>query len=131
MIKLLKYFFLPLLLIILASCSEEIEENDLIDGEWEATAGYLGGEPDGDPYGSSVITEGFYFKDETTVYVEAYEEDFEYNLVKDKGKTIIEFSKDDLGVYLRYYIEKVDKDAIGLRGVGELQEDESCYLERK
>ncbi len=44
---------------------------------------------------------------------------------------IISFSRNDLGLYLNYYIDKISENEIGLRGVEELQEKESCYLERQ
>lgn len=49
------------------------------------------GEPRGEPYGSSVISEALKFKDENTVYVEAYDRDFTYELEKRKEGMIISF----------------------------------------
>ena len=120
---------LLLLFALLIGCSSKVTGADLIGGYWLGTAGYEDGKPKGDPY-CAPFSEGLEFKDETTVYVEAYDRDFEYELVDGKHGRIIEFTGKGLGLYLRYYIDKVTEDALGLRGVGELQEDESCYLER-
>ena len=127
----LKYFFLPFLALVLIGCSAKVTEEDLIGGFWVATAGYKDGKRNGEPYGSSVITEGLEFKDDETVYVAAYDRDFKYELEKSKEGMMIRFIRTDLGLYLSYYIDKINEDEIGLRGDNELQEKESCYLERQ
>lgn len=125
----LKYCLFPLLFIILIGCSAEVAKEDLIDGYWVATAGYKDGEPDGEPYCSSVVTEGLEFKNDETVYVEAYEREFTYWLEDNYDGVEIYFIKEDLGINISYSVDKIDEDRIGLIGQNLL--DESCYLERE
>jgi hypothetical protein len=79
------------------------------------------GEPAGEPYCSPVVTDGLEFKDEETVYVEAFEIDFSYWL-EDNGDGIeIHFRGEELGIYLSFYIDKISEDEIGLLGKGDIQ----------
>lgn len=129
--KKIKYCLLPLLLIFLIGCSAKVTEEDLIDGYWVATAGYKDGEPEGEPYCSPVVTDGLEFKDEETVYVEAYDTDFSYWL-EDNGDGIeIHLRGGKYGHYLSYYIDKITDHEFGLLGKGDIQSEESCYLERQ
>ncbi|TXL66747.1 hypothetical protein FHP05_05020 [Cerasibacillus terrae] len=73
-----KYFITPFIALLLIGCNAKVTEEDLIGDYWVPTAGYKDGEPKGEPYGSSVISEALKFKDENTVYVEAYDRDFTY-----------------------------------------------------
>lgn len=123
-----RYFLLPLLFIFLIGCSAEITEEDLIGGYWIGTAGYKDGEPEGDPYCLPFIIEGLEFKDESTVYAEDYDRDFEYWFEERNNRTVIYFSGER--DYRSYYIDKINKNEIGLRGTGS-REKESCYLERQ
>lgn len=122
-------YLLPLLFIFLIGCSAEITEEDLIGGYWIGTAGYKDGEPEGDPYCLPFIIEGLEFKDESTVYAEDYDRDFEYWLEDSKNGTVINFRGKNH--YVSYYIDMIDEDEIGLTGEGEIQQKESCYLERQ
>ncbi|WP_461183142.1 hypothetical protein, partial [Virgibacillus kimchii] len=80
--------FLPLLFTILIGCSANVTKEDLIGGYWVATAGYQDGEPVGESYCFPSVDYGLEFKDEETVYVEAYESDFAYWLEENDGMKI-------------------------------------------
>ena len=121
----LKYSLLSILTMFLIGCSANVTEEDLIGGFWVATAGYENGKPKGEAYCSSVVTDGLEFKDEETVYVEAYDQTFTYWLEEDK----VYFSGEDLGLHISYYIDKISDDEVGLTGDNLIEE--SCYLERQ
>ncbi|GIO23545.1 hypothetical protein [Oceanobacillus sp. J11TS1] len=123
-----KYSLLFSILICLVSCTtDEITEEDLIGGEWIATAGYKDGKPEGESYCSNSVSYGLEFKDEETVYSKAYGSDFYYELEGKKGERAIYLEGI---VYRNFYIEKISEDEIGLIGNG-LLEGENCYLERQ
>ncbi|MBU5465329.1 hypothetical protein KQI49_00615 [Virgibacillus sp. MSJ-26] len=125
----MKYYLIPLFLLFLIGCSETINEEDLIDGTWIGTAGYKDGKPEGEPY-CTPIDEGIIFKDDGYVYIEAYDEDFEYWLKKSKhGGMTLNFRGEHH--YLSYIVDKINDNEIGLVGEDDYQKDESCYLERK
>ena len=128
----MKYNLLAFLFIILTGCSTKVTEEDLIDGYWIATAGYQDGKPEGEPYCATSVAYGLEFKDEKTVYVEAYESDFEYWLEDNNSGVEIHLAGDDLGIYLIYDIDKVSENEIGLTSDKNVRpEEESCYLERQ
>ncbi|WP_164217731.1 hypothetical protein [Virgibacillus sp. YIM 98842] len=105
-------------------------EEDLIGGYWIGTAGYEDGEPAGEP-NCMPFDDGIEFKDKETVYVETYDTDFSYWL-EDNGDGIeIHFRGEELGIYLSFYIDKINEDDIGLLGKEDIQSEESCYLERQ
>lgn len=113
---------------LLIGCSKDVTEDYLVDGHWVGTAGYedeeIGGDPTCPPF-----QEGMKFKNENTVYVDAYEEDFEYRLREaDVGYEIELYNTN--GVIYFYYIKMISDDEMGLIGQG-IQEEESCYLVRK
>ena len=112
----------------LIGCSETINEEDLIGGTWIGTAGYKDGKPKGDPY-CTPFDEGIKFKDDGDVYIEAYDEDFEYWLEKNKNGMVLNFRGEHH--YLSYIVDKINDNEIGLVGEDDYQKDESCYLERK
>src|SRR5690625_4635327 len=126
--KLSNYLLLSTILffLILIGCGPKITEEDLMGGYWIGTTGYKDGKPDGRPY-CFPFEEGIEFKDQKTVYVEAYDEDYEYWLESDKVGTIINFRGGH--DYLSYYVDKINDDELGLVGEGDYQEGESCYLE--
>ncbi|WP_461183767.1 hypothetical protein [Virgibacillus kimchii] len=105
-------------------------EKDLIDGYWKGTAGYEEGEAVGEP-NCMPFDDGIEFKDEETVYVEAYETDFSYWLEENSDGIEIHFRGEELGIYLSFYIDKINEDEVGLLGKGDIQSEESCYLERE
>lgn len=122
----LKYCFLLAIMIIPLGCSaDDITEEDLIGGEWVATAGYKEGEPEGESYCSPSVDSGLEFKDEETVYSKGYEREFNYKLEK---------RKEGLSLYVEaaltqvYYIEKISEDEFGLRGI---YDDQNCYFEHQ
>lgn len=123
----MKYYLFPFVFLIMIGCSAEATEDDLIGGYWIGTAGYEDGEPEGDPY-CTPFAEGLEFKDEDTVYVEDYDKDLEYWFEERNNRTVIYFSGER--DYRSYYIDKINKNEIGLRGTGS-REKESCYLERQ
>jgi len=110
--------------IILMGCNAKITEDDLIGGYWSVTSGYK----DGKPYCKDFLSGGLEFKDKETVYGEEFNEDFKYKLEKRKHGLAIEFIRKD--IHYSYYIDKINKDEIGLIGVEGFQEDQSCYLKR-
>lgn len=126
----MKYYLFPFVFLIMIGCSAEATEDDLIGGYWIGTAGYKDGEPEGDSY-CTPFAEGLMFKDEDTVYVEDYDRELEYWLEDNNDGIEIHFRGESAGTYLRYYIDKIDEDEIGLKGIGDLQKKESCYLERQ
>jgi len=114
-----------LLLSILIGCSKEVTEEDLIGGEWVATAGYKDGEPEGESDCTPSVNSGLGFKDEKTVFLKECESNFKYALEDRKEGLSIYFE----GVVHRiYYIEKISEDEFGLKGT---YNDESCYFERQ
>ncbi|WP_212926367.1 hypothetical protein [Oceanobacillus sp. J11TS1] len=125
----LKYYSLPILLIFLAGCGTIVTEDDLIEGKWVATAGYIEGKPKGEPYCSSSISKGIKFKDNETVYSEEYDRELSYWIEKSEEGPVIYFDGFDFGIYRSYYIEKVNEDEVGLKG--DIREEENCYLERQ
>ncbi|GIO23546.1 hypothetical protein [Oceanobacillus sp. J11TS1] len=131
MLDRMKYIFYFVILLCLGSCSTIVTEEDLIGGEWKATAGYENGEPVGEPYCLPSVWKGLEFKDKETVYVEAYDSDFSYWIEKSKGGPVIYFQGEDFGIYDKYYIDKINEDEVGLTGKGNLGEGESCYMERQ
>lgn len=68
-----KSCLLLLFIILLTGCGKDVTKDYLIDGHWVGTAGYKGEEIEGDPY-CAPFDGGMEFKDEDTVYVDAYEE---------------------------------------------------------
>ena len=125
----MKYCIIPLFLLFLIGCSSNITEEDLIGGYWIGTAGYKDGKPVGEPYCVPLVIEGLEFKEDGVVYVEDYEEDFEYWLRKSKNGIVLNFRGEHH--YLSYFIDKINDNEIGLTGKGDIQKKESCYLERK
>lgn len=126
----MKYFLIPLFILVLVGCSAEVSEENLIGGYWIGTAGYKDGEPAGEP-NCMPFADGIEFKDEESVYVEAYERDFTYWLEDNNDGIVINFRGEDLGIYLNFYIDKINENEIGLIGKGDIQSEESCYLERQ
>ncbi|MBT2215536.1 hypothetical protein F3157_10215 [Virgibacillus dakarensis] len=116
-------------IILLAGCSEDVTKDYLIGGHWVGTAGYEDEEIGGEPY-CSPFDKGMEFKDEDTVYIDAYERDFEYKLEESDNGLVIEFYDPDKSL-LSYYLTKISEDEMGFIGVGDFQDGESCYLERK
>ena len=128
-VTIISLFVLPLLI---GCVNEEVVEYDLIEGNWLATAGYQDGEPKGDSSCAASVKGGLEFKDEETVYVEAYETNFEYSLENSDSGVEIHLAGSELGIYLSYHIDKVSENGIGLTSEANVRpEDESCYLERK
>ncbi|HLR52658.1 MAG TPA: hypothetical protein VK072_07285 [Candidatus Avamphibacillus sp.] len=124
-----KKYLLILFIIFLAACSEDVTEDYLIGGHWVGTAGYEDEEIEGESQ-CPPLDEGMEFKDEDTVYIDAYERDFEYWLLENDDRLIIEFY--DKNISLRsYYITRISDDEMGFIGIGDIQNGESCYLERK
>ncbi|WP_152655081.1 hypothetical protein [Oceanobacillus sp. CFH 90083] len=122
----IRYSILLAFFSFLVGCSnDDITEEDLIGGEWEVIAGYSDGDPEGTSYCSSGVDSGLEFKDEETVYSQAYERDVYYKLVD---------LKEGLSLYIEagltqiYYIEKINEDEFGLRGV---YDDQNCYFKRQ
>ena len=129
-VRYVKYSLLFSILICLVSCSkDDIPKEDLIGGEWIATAGYKDGKPEGEPYCSSSISSGIEFKDNETVYSEEYDRELSYWIEKSEEGPVIYFDGFDFGIYRSYYIEKVNEDEVGLSG--DIREEENCYLERQ
>lgn len=125
-----KYHLAILILVIfLIGCSDEITEKHLIGGHWIGTAGILDGEKSGEP-SCYPFHEGIKFNDDKTVYVDEYEREFEYKLKETENGTIIDLYDEDRALY-SYYITKLSENEIGLMGEGDIQADESCYLERE
>ncbi|MGY0691371.1 hypothetical protein ACW2QC_01105 [Virgibacillus sp. FSP13] len=120
-----KFFIIFPILFMLIGCSQKVTEEDLIGGNWTATAGYedeeIGGEPNCYPF-----EEGIEFKDEVTAYNETYERDFEYD-IRDKGSKITFLDKSRS---YSYQIKKISQDEIVLEGLN-FQEGRACTLERK
>jgi len=114
--------------LFLIGCSGTINEDDLIGGTWVGIAGYKDGKPEGEPY-CAPFDEGIKFKDDGYVYIEDYDEDFEYWLEKKKNGIALYFRGENH--YLSYFIDKINDNEIGLTGKGDIQKKESCYLERK
>src|SRR5699024_3123767 len=123
--KKIKNLLLFLLFLILIGCSTNVTEEDLVGGTWVGTAGYEDGEPAGESNCLYYIIDGLEFKDEDTVYSEAYEKDFEYKLADDEITFMDENHHDS------YYIDWIDDNKIGLTGGSDMQKNESCFLERK
>jgi len=127
--KKVKYALLYLLLLFLIGCNTKVTEEDLIGEYWVGTAGYKDGKPEGELNCLYYVTAGLKFNDGDTVYVEDYENEFEYILGNYENKTTITFS--DENHFDNYFIEKIGEDEIGLIGGTEMQKEESCYLERQ
>ena len=78
----------------------------------------------------TIVTEGLEFKEDGVVYVEEFDEDFEYWLKKSKhGGMTLNFRGEHH--YLSYFIDKINDNEIGLTGKDDYQKNEACYLERK
>lgn len=118
-----------LTLFLLIGCSQEvIPEEDLIGGEWLASAGYVNGEITGEP-NCYPFENGLEFIDKERVYVDTFERNFEYIL--SEVKEGIKITIDDVGrpgIY-HYQIKMID-DGIVLQGRG-FREGHNCYLERR
>lgn len=119
---------LPLLLLILIGCSN-ISDEVLIDGIWNATAGYIDGKPKGSPDCRDFLYGGIEFRDDGTVYGKEFIEEFNYKLEGRGNRTTITFSRKN--VPYSYYIDKISNDEFGLVGSDGYQEGESCYFERQ
>jgi len=106
-----KKYLLILFIIFLAACSEDVTEDYLIGGHWVGTAGYEDEEIEGESQ-CPPLDEGMEFKDEDTVYIDAYDRDFEYWLLENDDRLIIEFY--DKNISLRsYYITRISDDEMG------------------
>ena len=125
----MKYCHIPLFLLFLIGCSANITEEDLIGGYWVGTAGYKDGKPVGEPYCLTIVTEGLVFKEDGVVYVEEFDEDFEYWLKKNKNGMVLNFRGEHH--YISYIVDKINDNEIGLVGEDDFPKNESCYLERK
>jgi len=119
---------LLLLVFILAGCSEQITEDDLIGGKWTANAGFENEEAGGEPV-CGYYAKGLEFKDKKTVYVEEEEENFKYRLSETEGMMEIEFYPPRIGID-PYKIYKVNENAFGI--IGPFRDiKNSCYFERE
>lgn len=123
-------YLLPLLLLLLIGCSSNVTGEDLIGGNWVATAGYKDGKPVGEPYCRDIFTGGLEFKGEGIVHGKEFDEEYEYIIEEWEGKTRIVFIRQGK-FHHNYFIDKISNDEIGLTGSGEHFENQSCYLERK
>lgn len=124
--------FIPfLVLLILMGCAgEEVAGEDLIGGNWVATAGFQNGNVEGEP-DCFPFEEGIEFIGEDMVYVESFERDFEFSISEEEGPpTRIYFYDSDQGLF-RYEITMVSESEMGLTGTGRYEEGRSCYLERE
>lgn len=116
-------------IIFLTGCSKDVTEDYLIGGNWVGTAGYEDEKIEGDPY-CDLFDEGIEFKNENIVYVDAYERDFKYRLRKNDAGFVIEFYDPNRDLF-SYHITRISDDEMGFIGIGDIQDGESCYLQRK
>src|SRR5690625_2210491 len=123
-------YLISLIFLMMAGCSSQITERDLVGGNWQATAGYEDGEPVGEPYCMDFFTGGLEFKEDGIVYGEEYNKDYEYELEEWEGRIRIVFNRNGKNRH-NYFIDKISADEIGLTGSGRGFENESCYLERE
>jgi len=108
--------------------TSKITEEDLIGGEWVATAGYKNGKAEGEPVCTDYLMEGLEFKQDGVAYGGKLDEKFEYSVkYSEEGTKIIFITKNS---YYSYYIDKVSKDEIGLVGGLESLNNHSCYFKR-
>ncbi|WP_152655079.1 hypothetical protein [Oceanobacillus sp. CFH 90083] len=126
----LKYCFLIIIMIIPVGCSTIITEEDLIGGEWVATAGYKDGEPEGEADCFDIVSQGLEFKDEKTVYSKGYESDFNYGLEEIEGGLTIYLERNNGSMHRTYFIEKISEDEFGLKG-RLFFEGQNCYFARQ
>ena len=71
------------------------------------------------------LIEGLEFKRDGVVYGKKLDDEFDYEL--EEG-TEIKFTRKDRSHV--YYIDKINKDEIGLVGALEFMHDDSCYFKR-
>src|SRR5690625_7901646 len=60
--------------------TSKITEEDLIGGEWVATAGYKNGKAEGEPVCTDYLMEGLEFKQDGVAYGGKLDEEFEYSV---------------------------------------------------
>jgi len=108
--------------------SSKITEEDLIGGEWVATAGYKNGKAEGEPVCTDYLMEGLEFKQDGVAYGGKLDEEFEYSVKYSEEGTKITFITKNSSY--SYYIDKINKDEIGLVGALEFMHDDSCYFKR-
>ncbi|HLR52657.1 MAG TPA: hypothetical protein VK072_07280 [Candidatus Avamphibacillus sp.] len=125
--------------LILIGCSAEETEDDLIGGNWIATAGYQDSEAEGEP-NCYPFQDGIAFKDKDIVYVETHKRDFEYQPNKNTEGYEINFRDsgpdsesptphNSSATFYRHHIKMITEDEIAFEGQN-LAEGNACYLER-
>ncbi|MFS0750399.1 hypothetical protein [Oceanobacillus sp. 1P07AA] len=122
-----KVIFLIFILLLLVGCEEYITIDYLQEGNWVATAGYEGGEVDGNP--ECPIIRGLNFIDENMVYIEHIAEEFEYTISEERDGQI-SFYSDSLSKRMWFDTTIIDENGIVIEGQGQM-EDQVCYLERQ
>lgn len=124
------FTFIPLLgLLILIGCEEEMAEEDLIGGNWIATAGFQ----DEDAVGETncyPFEEGIEFNNENEAYIETFEREFEFALSNENGPPTRLYLDNLKGALYRYEITMLSENEMGITGLG-FAEGRSCYLERQ
>lgn len=117
-------FFSLFFFILLTGCSQRITEEDLIGGNWVATAGYEDGETGEEP-NCYPFEDGLEFKDKEAAYNESFERNFEY-ILEEEGEKVTFF---DVSFTYSYQINKISENEIVLEGLY-TNEGEGCTLER-
>lgn len=111
----------------MGSCSKVISDDQLIGGKWLPKSGYKEGKPSGDPV-CPPFDKGIEFKDEKTVYVQASDKNFTYNLREsDDGMEISFYNPNGELDIFKIIIEH--EDYLALIGFGP-SKSYHCYFER-
>ncbi|APC49402.1 hypothetical protein BME96_14905 [Virgibacillus halodenitrificans] len=115
-----------LILITLIGCDQKVIDESLLDGKWEAAAGYEDGEIKGEP-NCYPFQEGIEFKDDSKVYIQTYERDFKYLVYSDDQEI---FFYDKKSSIYTYKIKMPSNEEVVLEGLG-FHESDACYLKKK